>query len=133
MNLPLGLLLIACFACPWVQAQKVSGNEGITLDAWLQKVNDASSHRAYTGTFVVSAGDTLSSAKIWHVCDGDQQIERIESLSGTAKSTFRHNDQVVTFYPEAKVVVDEYRESLGTFPKLIKSCLLYTSPSPRDS
>jgi sigma-E factor negative regulatory protein RseB len=48
-------------------------------------------------------------------------MERVESLSGTAKSTFRRNDQVVIFYPDTKVALAENRESLGTFPNLLKS------------
>jgi sigma-E factor negative regulatory protein RseB len=121
MNWSIAFLLFASLLCPWSQAQTVGDTGELTLDAWLRKVNDASRYRAYTGTFVVSAGDAMSSAKIWHVCDGTQQMERIESLSGTAKSTFRRNDQVVTFYPDTKLVVDEHRESLGTFPYLLKS------------
>ena len=121
MKWSIAFLMFASLVCPWSQAQSVNDTGEMTLNTWLRKVNDASRHRAYTGTFVVSAGDAMSSAKIWHVCDGVQQLERIESLNGTAKSTFRHNDEVVTFYPEAKVVVDEYRESLGAFPELLKS------------
>lgn len=63
----------------------------------------------------------MSSAKIWHVCDGAQQMERVESLNGTAKSTFRRNEQVVTFYPDTKVAIAENREFLGAFPNLLKS------------
>jgi sigma-E factor negative regulatory protein RseB len=113
-------LLISSLVCSRTQAQIVSGTEETALAAWLQKVNDASRHRAYTGTFVVSAGDAMSSAKIWHVCDGAQQMERIETLSGIAKATFRHNDQVVTFYPDDKVVLAENRASLSSFPYLFK-------------
>ncbi|MDP3133860.1 MAG: sigma-E factor regulatory protein RseB domain-containing protein, partial [Burkholderiaceae bacterium] len=40
------------------------------VSAWLLRLNEASRNRAYTGTFVVSAGSVMSSARIWHVCDG---------------------------------------------------------------
>ncbi len=94
---------------------------GTPLNSWLLRVHEASKHRAYTGTFVVSAGGNLASARIWHVCDGTQQVERVEPLSGVPRSTYRRNDQVVTLYPSSKVAVLETRESLGLFPALLKS------------
>ena len=90
------------------------------LQAWLLKAHDASRARAYTGTFVVSAGSAMSSAKIWHICDGTQQMERIETLNGPPRATFRRDDQVVTFYPESKRAVSERRETLGLFPGLLR-------------
>jgi sigma-E factor negative regulatory protein RseB len=30
-------------------------------------------------------------------------MERVESLTGAPRSTFRHNDQVVTFLPDSRV------------------------------
>lgn len=95
--------------------------EEAPLNAWLMRLHEASRHRTYTGTFVVSAGGQMASARIWHVCDGAQQMERVESLSGTPRSTFRRNDQVLTFFPESRVAVAETRESLGLFPNLLKS------------
>ncbi len=91
------------------------------LNTWLLRVHEASKHRAYTGTFVVSAGGNLASARIWHVCDGTQQVERVEPLSGVPRATYRRNDQVVTLYPGSKVAVLETRGSLGLFPALLKS------------
>jgi len=95
--------------------------EEVSINAWLMRLHEASRHRTYTGTFVVSAAGQMASARIWHVCDGDQQVERVESLSGTPRATFRRNDEVVTFFPESKVAVTENRESLGLFPNLLKS------------
>lgn len=92
------------------------------VSEWLMRMHDASRKRAYVGTFVVSsASGGLASARIWHVCDGDQQMERVESLSGTPRQTFRRNDHVITFLPESKVARAEKRESLGLFPNLLKS------------
>ncbi|MGJ3703732.1 MULTISPECIES: MucB/RseB C-terminal domain-containing protein [Variovorax] len=86
---------------------------------WLQRMHTGARQRNYVGTFVVSAaGGDLSSARIWHVRDGDMQIERIEALSGPPRSTFRRNHHVMTFLPEAKVVKVEKRENLDLFPNL---------------
>lgn len=93
-----------------------------SIGDWLLRMHEASRKRAYIGTFVVSsASGSMSSARIWHACDGDQQIERVESLTGAPRTTFRRNDQVVTFMPDVRVVRSEKRESLGLFPNLLKS------------
>lgn len=100
------------------QAAK-SGEVGIS--EWLMRMHAASRRRSYIGTFVVSAGSSMSSAKIWHACDGDLQLERVESLSGEPRSTFRRNDQVITFLPQSRTAIAEKRESLGLFPDLLRS------------
>lgn len=106
-------------AVPVPVADAKHGDMGIA--EWLLRMHEASRKRAYIGTFVVSAGASMSSAKIWHICDGEQQMERVESLSGVPRSTFRRNDQVITFLPDARTAVVERRESLGLFPDLLKS------------
>lgn len=93
----------------------------LDIAEWLLRMHEASRRRAYVGTFVVTSGANMSSARIWHVCDGVQQMERVESLSGAPRSTFRLNDQVITFLPESKTALSERRESLGLFPDLLKS------------
>ncbi|MFZ4479029.1 MAG: MucB/RseB C-terminal domain-containing protein [Rhodoferax sp.] len=91
------------------------------VNEWLARVQQASRRRAYVGTFVVTAGASLSSSRIWHVCDGVQQVERVESLTGAPRSTFRHNDQVLTFLPVTRVVLEERRESLSFPPNFLQS------------
>ncbi|MDP1968826.1 MAG: MucB/RseB C-terminal domain-containing protein [Burkholderiaceae bacterium] len=93
-----------------------------SIGDWLMRMHDASRKRSYIGTFVVSsAAGNLSSARIWHVCDGEQQMERIETLTGAPRSIFRRNDEVMTFLPEAKVVRTERRDSLGLFPNQLSA------------
>jgi sigma-E factor negative regulatory protein RseB len=95
--------------------------ESRSIDDWLMRMHEASKNRSYIGTFVVSSGDAMSSAKIWHGCEGGQQIERVETLTGAPRSIFRHNDEVVTFMPDQKVVRREKRESLGLFLGMLQS------------
>ena len=129
MNLKLlRLLVLAGCALPAVghvaaQASSPSAPavESRSINDWLMRMHEASRKRSYIGTFVVSSGGAMSSAKIWHVCEGDQQMERVETLTGAPRSIFRHNDQVVTFMPDHKVVRSEKRESLGMFPQLLQS------------
>lgn len=105
-----------------VQGKYPGKNPERSVSEWLMRMHEASRLRSYVGTFVVSSNTGgLSSARIWHACDGEQQVERVESLTGAPRSTFRRNEEVVTFLPESRLVRIEKRESLGLFPGLLKS------------
>lgn len=102
-------------------ARTGDGRSERTVSQWLARMHDASRERSYVGTFVVSSGNgAMSSARIWHACDGHRQVERIESLSGERRSTFRRDEEVLTFLPESRTVRSEHRDSLGGFPGLAK-------------
>lgn len=89
---------------------------------WLVRMHEASRLRSYAGTFVVSSNlGSMSSSRIWHACDGQLQVERVEALTGTPRSTFRRNDEVLTFLPESRVVLSDRRESLGLFVDLLQT------------
>jgi sigma-E factor negative regulatory protein RseB len=109
----------------WASAQAPSAparTADRSVNEWLMRMHEASKLRSYVGTFVVSSiGGGMSSARIWHACEGDVQVERVESLTGAPRSVYRRNEQVVTFYPEQHVVRTEKRESLGVFTNLLKS------------
>jgi sigma-E factor negative regulatory protein RseB len=92
-----------------------------SINEWLERMHQASGRRNYIGTLVVSSNTgAMSSARVWHACQGDQQVERVESLTGAPRSTFRHNEEVITFLPEAGVARTERRESPDLFPSLLK-------------
>jgi sigma-E factor negative regulatory protein RseB len=59
----------------------------------------------------------MSSARIWHACDGQRQLDRVETLTGAPRQTFRRDDEVLTFNPETRTVKSERRESFGFFPE----------------
>jgi len=90
------------------------------IDQWLTRLHAASRGRAYAGTFVVTSGTEMSSSRIVHVSNGQQQLERVEALNGTARLTFRRDSEVVTFLPQSRLVVQEVRASLGMFPDVLK-------------
>jgi len=94
--------------------EKTGGERSIS--EWLARMHDASRKRSYIGTFVVSSSNGgMSSARIWHACDGQRQVDRIETLTGPARQTFRRDDEVLTFVPESRTVKSERRESFGIF------------------
>lgn len=109
-------LLLAATGC--VSCLAAGADDAALLSQWLQRVHEAARSRTYTGTVVVSSVEgAMSSARVWHACDANQQVERVDSLTGTPRSTFRRNDQVMTFLPQTHVAVSERRESLGLFPQ----------------
>ena len=92
-----------------------------SVNEWLERMHQAAQQRSYVGTLVVSSNTgAMASARVWRACSGDQQVERVESLTGAPRSTFRRNEEVVTFLPEARVARTEKRETPGLFPNLFK-------------
>jgi sigma-E factor negative regulatory protein RseB len=86
---------------------------------WIERVRLAPCARAYSGTFVVlSSAGAMASSRIWHACDGEQQLERVEALSGTPRTVFRRNDEVRTFLPQSRIVRADQREASGIFPRV---------------
>lgn len=117
----LALVALVCgLATPPASAQtQPEGSRSI--NEWLMRMHEASRQRAYMGTLVVSAGSAMSASRIWHVCDGVQQMERVETLTGAPRTTIRRNNEVITFVPGAKAAWLEKRESLGLFPELLRT------------
>ncbi|WP_332814585.1 MucB/RseB C-terminal domain-containing protein [Ramlibacter sp.] len=105
------------------QAPVAAGSQGERgVNEWLMRMQEASRERSYIGTFVVSAsGGALSSARIWHAGHPTQQVEKVEVLTGAPRSTYRRNEEVLTFLPEDRVVRAERREAVGLFPNLLQS------------
>jgi sigma-E factor negative regulatory protein RseB len=114
--------MLALGLCQPALAQTTSGAApSRSVTEWLTRMHEASRQRAYTGTLVVSSASTMSASRIWHVCDGTQQMERVETLTGAPRSTIRHNNDVITFVPDHKVAWVDKRESLGVFPELLRA------------
>ncbi|MCO5124874.1 MAG: MucB/RseB C-terminal domain-containing protein [Rhizobacter sp.] len=89
--------------------------------AWLMRIHKAASSRNYQGTFVVSAGGAVSSARIAHYCLGADQYESIETLDGKARNVLRHNKLVYTLWPQSRVALVEQRDLQTRFPALLQS------------
>lgn len=110
--------LLACFLSLTffgsVHSQEVANQPSV--DQWLPRLQAAAGQRTYTGTFVVTAADRLSSARIWHVSEGSLQMERVDALSGVPRSVLRRNDEVLTLLPQSRMAISEKRHSLRQFP-----------------
>ncbi len=120
----MALVVVSLFATTYVASQVPAQRKAVataerSIGDWLTRMHEASMNSAYVGTFVVSSSSgSLSSSRIWHVCDPALQVERVESLTGAPRTTFRHNEQVVTFLPDKRVIRSETHDSMGLFPSL---------------
>ena len=85
------------------------------------RIHEAASHRNFQGTFVVTGGGTVSSARIAHYCEGPNQFERSEALDGQARNVYRHNDVVTTLWPTMRVATVEQRDPMVQFPALLQA------------
>ena len=94
---------------------------GQEVRAWLVRIHEAANRRNFQGTFVVTGGGVVSSARIAHFCEGPSQYQRSESLDGQARHVFRHNDNVTTIWPGARIAVVEQRSSTSQFPALLQA------------
>ena len=75
---------------------------------WIARVQRAALQRSYTGTFVVVTDTGASSgSRIWHACQDDQHIERIEALDGPSRTIFRRNGEMRTFFHASHTAVTE--------------------------
>ena len=98
-------------------ASEVQTERGVVQ--WIERMHSAPCSRPYAGTFVVlSAAGAMASSRIWQACDGQQQMERVEALSGTPRTIFRRNDEVRTFWHQSRVVRVDRREASGLFPRV---------------
>jgi sigma-E factor negative regulatory protein RseB len=86
---------------------------------WLLRVHNAATQRNYRGTLVVSAGGAMSSSRIAHYCEGKQTFEFMDMLDGQPRRMLRHNDTVLTLWPNAKTARLEQRPSVQPFPSLL--------------
>lgn len=91
----------------------------IEAQVWLTRIQQAPTQSSFQGTFVVSAGGAMSSARMTHYLSGKSQYELVESLNGQARQVFRHDDLIQTRWPQQRVALMEKREKLGSFPSLL--------------
>ncbi|HEY0857116.1 MAG TPA: MucB/RseB C-terminal domain-containing protein [Albitalea sp.] len=125
LHRPLLALTMVGALCTFMPARAGQASEPAPMEpkevrSWLMRIHEAASLRNFQGTFIVSAGGAVSSARIAHFCDGRNQFERIDSLDGQTRHVFRHNDLVHTLWPQARVAVVEQRDLLQSFPALLK-------------
>ena len=87
--------------------------------ALLQKIADAARELNYAGTFIYQHGDRVETSRIVHFVDSGNEYEKLETLDGPRREVIRNNDEVLCYYPDAKIVHSDKRVARRTFPALL--------------
>lgn len=88
--------------------------------ALLQRIADAARQLNYVGTFVYQHGDQFETSRIGHIMDNGEELEKLESLDGPRREIIRKNDEVLCYWPEAKILRIEKRTARRTFPAVLE-------------
>lgn len=114
-------LLIPVFALlgfGHVEAAAESLEESDALQM-LQRIATAARDLNYSGTFVYQHGQRVETSRIVHFVDADGEHEKLETLDGPRREIIRNNDEVLCYYPDAKVVRSQTRVQQRSFPALL--------------
>ena len=115
-------LVIASFP---VAAEQITSD---TVREWLSRVTEAGKNLNYEGTFVYRHGNELEAIRIIHKAEGDDERERMISLTGSAREIIRNNKFVTCISPDNKSVVVDNKTpgtSLPSFPKELEKLDAY--------
>jgi sigma-E factor negative regulatory protein RseB len=110
------MVLCVTLAVPVARADSLQQAEALAM---LQKIADAARKLNYAGTFVYQHGDQVETSRIAHFAEGSDEIEKLETLDGPRREVIRNNDEVLCYYPDAKVVRSDKRVARRTFPALL--------------
>lgn len=89
------------------------------VTGWVARLRNAAQQQNYTGTLIVmtDAGHVAGS-RVWHACQENQQIERVDVLDGPAKTVFRRGAEMRTFLYASRTVQEASVNASSVFPKL---------------
>ena len=87
-----------------------------TAAVWIERLQTAATRQSYEGTLVFSAGSVVSSSRVAHYAFEGQAWEQVEALDGRAARSYRHNDTVVSFWPDRRVVTVGRRDETWVRP-----------------
>ena len=102
------------------------GAEPLAQDDALQilgRIATAARTLNYSGTFVYQHGQRVETSRIVHFVDTDGEHEKLEALDGPRREIIRNNDEVLCYYPDAKIVRSQKRIGQRSFPALLPDTL----------
>ncbi len=70
----------------------------------LKRMSDADREQNYQGTFILRKSDNLSTLRVTHGVDDKGVWESIEALNGEPKKVLRHNNRVISVFPDRELV-----------------------------
>ena len=107
-------------AVAWPPALPGAGAPGAEMSppAWLRRVQQAARSHSYEGTVVFAAGSVVASSRVGHYRHGGESFEKIEALDGRQQRRYRHDDKVLTLWPDERVATMAQRD-LAAQPGLL--------------
>lgn len=110
----IGVAAVALFAV-LSQTPALAGNFSDIVSG----MSAADKRSNYEGIFVLRKSDKMVSMRVVHGVDDRGVWESMEALNGEARKIVRHNNEVVSIYPERKLVtVSKMGDKLGLHPIL---------------
>lgn len=76
----------------------------VDLFDMLKGMADADRQQNYQGIFIIRKSDDLSTLRVTHGMDDNDVWESLETLDGESRKVVRHNNRVVSVYPERELV-----------------------------
>jgi len=86
--------------------------------AMLDRAAGAARTLSYSGTIVYQRGAEVETARIVHINDAGDELEKLVNLDGPAREVIRNKGEVRCYYPDAKLVRVEPRTFRNAFPSL---------------
>ena len=112
---------VSGFAQTSLQNPVHSGQASAPVGAagWINRLRRAAEQQSYTGTLVVltDAGQVAGS-RVTHACQQGRQIERVDVLDGPARTVFRRDGEMRTFFHATRTFVDGATTASTFFPSL---------------
>lgn len=97
-------------------AEVVSAGEGMRL---LHQMANAARNLNYSGTFIYRHGPHLETSRIWHLKEGNNDYERLETLDGPPREIVRSNEEVTCYYPGTKTAKTDRFAAGRRFPAVV--------------
>ncbi len=110
------LIALIGFLAAGAAADPLQPKEALAL---LERVADAARTLNYAGIFVYQYGDQVETSRIVHYTDASGEFEKLETLDGPRREIIRNNDEVLCYYPDAKILRSEKRLTRRSFPALL--------------
>lgn len=86
---------------------------------WLTRAAQAARSLNYIGTLVYQHGGRVETSRVLHLADASGEHEKLVNLDGPPREVVRNNEQIRCYYPDAKIIRVESRNSRNAFPSLL--------------
>jgi len=86
---------------------------------WLTQAAQAARALNYAGTLVYQHGGRVETSRVLHMADATGEHEKLVNLDGPPREVVRNNEQIRCYYPDAKIIRVESRNSRNAFPSLL--------------